>query len=358
MAGSTERGVRRAEGVRELGAPAVLWIENDAAVLSYATAFLPTQGFRVEIAFDGPTGLALAGRRVHDVIVLDLRLPGLSGIEVLTELRQDRVGTPVMVLTGYPDTASALQAGRLGVEAYHSKPLIGAALIAALRQAVRASARTSALFGPVQAQASRSFGALLSDLDEVWPVLVAADSPVGLREPTRERLSTALALAACDPGLTFIEFLSVARALRAIAMADRALPLLAHQVRAAIVDAAARRQSAVDDRARYVLTRLESTANRWATIGAEDLAAELKLDSATLWEVLQDQLGLSFIPCRRAVVVRRAVLALAASDEQVAQIAYQIGYEHPNQLDRDVRRLLGVTPTQYRRLLSINRASQ
>ena len=110
--------------------------------------------------------------------------------------------------------------------------------------------------------------------------------------------------------------------------------------------------------AQYVLTRIESARNRWAELGTDDLAAELNLNPTSLWEVVQDQFGLTFPPCRRAVIVRSVVLALAASDEQVAQIAYYVGYDHPNQLDRDFRRALGLNPTQYRRLLHVDRAHQ
>jgi CheY-like chemotaxis protein len=80
----------------------ILVIDDEPDVVSYLSAFLEDEGFQVLTASNGPDGLALAREEAPDLITLDITMPGMSGIEVLTTLRRDENlnGLPVVIITG------------------------------------------------------------------------------------------------------------------------------------------------------------------------------------------------------------------------------------------------------------------
>ena len=80
----------------------ILAIDDEPDVVSYLQAFLEDEDFEVVTASNGPDGLTLAREEVPDLITLDITMPGMSGIEVLTALRRDTQlnGIPVIIITG------------------------------------------------------------------------------------------------------------------------------------------------------------------------------------------------------------------------------------------------------------------
>jgi len=80
----------------------ILVIDDEPDVVSYLSAFLEDEGFEVLEAGNGPDGLALAREQAPDLITLDITMPGMSGIEVLTTLRRDERlrRIPVIIITG------------------------------------------------------------------------------------------------------------------------------------------------------------------------------------------------------------------------------------------------------------------
>ena len=80
----------------------ILVIDDEPDVVSYLSAFLEDEGFQVFTAGNGPDGLALAREQTPDLITLDITMPGMSGIEVLTTLRRDDHlnSIPVVIITG------------------------------------------------------------------------------------------------------------------------------------------------------------------------------------------------------------------------------------------------------------------
>lgn len=82
----------------------ILVIDDEPDVVSYLSAFLEDEGFQVLTASNGPDGLSLAREERPDLITLDITMPGMSGIEVLTTLRRDEHLTdlPVVIITGVP----------------------------------------------------------------------------------------------------------------------------------------------------------------------------------------------------------------------------------------------------------------
>jgi two-component system copper resistance phosphate regulon response regulator CusR len=100
----------------------VLVVEDDRTVGRFVQRGLEEQLINVDLVDDGPQGLERASHGEYDVIVLDLRLPGLSGVEVLRTLRDRGVGTPVLVLTAQDAVDSKVQALRTGADDYVTKP--------------------------------------------------------------------------------------------------------------------------------------------------------------------------------------------------------------------------------------------
>jgi len=111
----------------------VLVVEDDARVARLVGQAISEAGWRVELAYDGADGLARAATGAYDVIVLDLMLPEIDGIEVCRALRAQRVRTPVLMLTArdaVPDRVRGLNAG---ADDSRTKPFALEELVARLR---------------------------------------------------------------------------------------------------------------------------------------------------------------------------------------------------------------------------------
>lgn len=98
----------------------IVFIEDDPALQKALGGFLREQGYDVRMAADGAEGLAMAAREPPDLILLDLILPGMHGLEVLKAMRRDQTlqAVPVMVLTNVESNESVEQAIELGARAY------------------------------------------------------------------------------------------------------------------------------------------------------------------------------------------------------------------------------------------------
>jgi two-component system copper resistance phosphate regulon response regulator CusR len=108
----------------------VLVVEDDRTVGQFVQHGLAEQRIQVDLVADGPEALSAASQAPYDVIVLDLRLPGLSGVEVLRTLRDRGVTTPVLVLTAQDALESKVQALRIGADDYVTKPFAFEELLA------------------------------------------------------------------------------------------------------------------------------------------------------------------------------------------------------------------------------------
>ena len=115
---------------------------------------LEIEGYDVEVAEDGPAGLAAARGRRPDLIVLDLMLPGLDGYRVLRQLRDDGLTAPVLILTAKGEEADKVLGFRLGADDYVTKPFGLLELLARVEALLRRS-RPGAAHG---SQGSLRFG--------------------------------------------------------------------------------------------------------------------------------------------------------------------------------------------------------
>jgi two-component system, OmpR family, response regulator len=127
----------------------VLVVEDEPGIVDFVCRGLDAEGFEVRTALDGDEGERLALREPFDLVVLDLMLPGRSGLEILGALRRERPALPVIVLTArsaVEDRIAGLEAGAVD---YLSKPFSLAELVARVRAQLRvvAEATTSTLRG-------------------------------------------------------------------------------------------------------------------------------------------------------------------------------------------------------------------
>jgi len=115
----------------------ILLVEDDRKVASFIRKGLAEEGYAVDVAQDGETGLAMGLDRLHDVIVLDVMLPGKPGFQVVRELRQAKVTTPVLLLTARETVEDKVQGLDAGADDYLTKPFAFAELLARVRALLR-----------------------------------------------------------------------------------------------------------------------------------------------------------------------------------------------------------------------------
>ena len=107
----------------------ILVIDDEALIRQSIAAYLEDSGFAVLQADDGPGGLKTARNHDPDVILLDLRMPEMDGLDVLAEVTRDLPETPVIVVTGAGVLKDAIEALRLGAFDFISKPIIDMAIL-------------------------------------------------------------------------------------------------------------------------------------------------------------------------------------------------------------------------------------
>jgi len=107
-----------------------LIIEDEAKTAAYLCKGLAENGFVVDTASDGETGLARARGGEYDVIIVDVMLPGLDGWAIVTALRREGVPTPILFLTARDDVADRVRGLELGADDYLVKPFAFSELLA------------------------------------------------------------------------------------------------------------------------------------------------------------------------------------------------------------------------------------
>lgn len=100
----------------------LLIIDDDEAMRDSCRQALSRDGNRVEVAEDGLKGLDMLKKKSFDLIILDLKMPGLSGMDVLKEIKRDDPESTVVVITGYATVESAVEAMKRGAYDFIPKP--------------------------------------------------------------------------------------------------------------------------------------------------------------------------------------------------------------------------------------------
>jgi len=111
----------------------VLVIEDEQKMADLIKRGLEEEGMEVEVAYDGETGLQSGLTGKHDMVILDLTLPGRDGLEVSRELRAAGIKTPILVLTAHDTTEMKVKGLDTGADDYLTKPFAFAELLARIR---------------------------------------------------------------------------------------------------------------------------------------------------------------------------------------------------------------------------------
>ena len=116
----------------------LLFIEDDRVLRETTASFLAGEGFEVKTTKDGREGFELGCRIKADLIITDLILPGLNGLEICGKLREEGVRTPIIILTGRKkDEIDKVMGLELGADDYITKPFGQRELLARIRAVLR-----------------------------------------------------------------------------------------------------------------------------------------------------------------------------------------------------------------------------
>ena len=102
---------------------AALVVEDDAAVLDLVCVLLGQTGWRVDVASGGREGLARVRARRYDLIVSDVRMPGMTGLELLRHLKERDPEIQLVLMSAYSSVTDAVEAIQLGAADYVEKPI-------------------------------------------------------------------------------------------------------------------------------------------------------------------------------------------------------------------------------------------
>ncbi|WP_213803556.1 sigma-54 dependent transcriptional regulator [Granulicella sp. dw_53] len=118
------------------GSPRILIIDDEAAIRESLDTLLTLEGFTIAMAGDGPAGLELLSRNEYDLLLLDLALPGESGIDLLPRITAMQPNLPVIMITAYGTMGNVVDAIRAGAENFVQKPWDNEKLLADIRTAI------------------------------------------------------------------------------------------------------------------------------------------------------------------------------------------------------------------------------
>src|SRR5690606_33347079 len=100
----------------------IIVIEDEARVVSFINKGLTEAGFEVSVAFDGKTGLQMIHSTAFDLIILDVMLPDMNGIEICKTIRKDNAHIPILFLTALGTSENVVQRLEAGADDYQVKP--------------------------------------------------------------------------------------------------------------------------------------------------------------------------------------------------------------------------------------------
>lgn len=121
----------------------ILVVEDEHKIATSIKKGLEQESFAVDLAFDGPKGYDLASSEDYDIIVLDLLLPGMDGMEICKKLRQANIHTPILILTAKDQLGDKVEGLNSGADDYLTKPFAFEELLARIKALARRPQNTT-----------------------------------------------------------------------------------------------------------------------------------------------------------------------------------------------------------------------
>ena len=118
------------------GRPRILVVDDEAAIRDLLSKTLALAEYDVDLAPDGRTALERLRIIPYDLLITDLKMPGVDGLAVVREARRLKADIPVIIITGFSTEASAIEAVNLGVSGYLTKPFRVPRVLAAAAKAL------------------------------------------------------------------------------------------------------------------------------------------------------------------------------------------------------------------------------
>ena len=118
------------------GRPRVLVVDDEATIRDLLSKTLALAEYDVDMAGDGRTALERLRIIPYDLLITDLKMPGVDGLTVIREARRLKADLPVIIITGFSNEASAIEAVNLGVSGYLTKPFRVPRVLAAASKAL------------------------------------------------------------------------------------------------------------------------------------------------------------------------------------------------------------------------------
>ena len=139
----------------------ILVIEDDLKILEVLELGLKEAGFTIDKATDGISGLEKIRTNLYDVVILDVMLPGIDGLTLLSTIRSEKILTPVLILSAKQTLEERVQGLQLGGDDYLVKPFAFAELLARIQALLRRS--TNQIQTPEETKLT--YGDLVMDLE-------------------------------------------------------------------------------------------------------------------------------------------------------------------------------------------------
>lgn len=122
--------------------PKVLVVDDEKSIVTLLTVNINKAGFDTDVAYDGIEAIEKVEKHAYDLIVLDIMLPNMNGMEVCTYLRKNQIETPILMLTARSDEHEKIQGLELGADDYITKPFSPKEIVARIKAILRRTNRS------------------------------------------------------------------------------------------------------------------------------------------------------------------------------------------------------------------------
>jgi len=131
-----DRPIPAAAPPRPQGRPRVLVVDDEASIRDLLSKTLALAEYEVDTAPDGATALDRMRAYTYDLLIADLKMPGMDGLTLIKQAKRLKADLPVIIITGYSTESSAIEAVNLGVAGYLTKPFRVPQVLAAAAKAL------------------------------------------------------------------------------------------------------------------------------------------------------------------------------------------------------------------------------
>ncbi len=120
----------------------ILIIDDEEVVCSSCERFLIEEGYDVQTVYNGRDGINLIDKNNYDIVITDLKMPGMSGMEILEYVRDRRPDIQVIMITGYSTAANAEESLRKGAADYIQKPFAPSELLSVVIETAKKAGKS------------------------------------------------------------------------------------------------------------------------------------------------------------------------------------------------------------------------